>query len=66
MKKQIAAKARLIIPISVEFEVNTSLTEKEVFNKAIDKLNVEKQYILNDIDIKHIKLEEITLECIKE
>lgn len=66
MKKQIAAKARLIIPIFVEFEVNTSLTEKEVFNKAIDKLNVEKQYILNDIDIKHIKLEEITLECIKE
>ena len=66
MKKQIAAKARLIIPIFVEFEVDSSSPDKEIFKKAVDKLNVEKQYILNDIGIKHIKLEEITLECIKE
>jgi len=65
MKKRIKGTAYLAVPLTIEFTVDTHISEKELQHKLKDKLKVEASYALGgnnflDADIKDVAYEEIT------
>lgn len=64
MKKKIRATACITIPISVEFEVDATLSEKELLRKVKDKLDVESFYVLNGGEVENSEINTIKLEFI--